>query len=102
MTTHFIKAENKSFPNAFSNQKESFRNPWTIWHVGAGIGLLGGLMLLFGGCFLIVFEYFTGEKQLGIWLFPAILPLWIIGAHCFDKVEETEKSRESNAAVKAE
>ncbi len=93
MTNHFVNSANDTLPNTFINKKEIPEERWTIWHVGSGIGLLGGLMLLFGGTFLIIFQYLSGEKQTGVWLFAVVLPLWIFGAHCFDKVEEIEKAR---------
>ena len=92
MTNHFVNTTEINLSKSFSGKKESTGSYWTIWHIGAGIGLLGGTLLLFGCCFLIIFQYFSGEKPLGVWLFLAVLPLWIIGAHCFDKAEEIERA----------
>ena len=93
MTNHFTNSASDALPKTLIDQKETPDGRWTIWHVGAGIGLLGGMLLLFCGCFLIIFQYFSGEKPIGVWLFLAVLPLWIVGAHCFDKVEEIEKTQ---------
>jgi hypothetical protein len=75
----------------FSNINKTAAKNWTIWHIGAGIGLLGGLLILFGTAFVIIFEYFAGEKPVGEWLFLMVIPMWISGAHCFDKLEDLEK-----------
>jgi hypothetical protein len=91
MTNHFVNMTETNLSKAVSRKKDSIGSSWTIWDIGIGIGLLGGTLLLFGGCFLIIFQYFSGEKPLGVWLFLAVLPLWVIGAHCFDKIEETKK-----------
>ncbi len=93
ISSPFLYASEKILLNSRINKSETVARNWTIWHVGAGIGLLGGLLVLFGTAFLIIFEYLTGEKSLGNWLFAAVLPLWIFGAHCFDKLEELEKER---------
>lgn len=88
----------KFLPKILIAQQEYKAANWTVWHIGAGIGLLGGLLILFGACFLIIFEYFYNEKPHGNWLFPVVLPLWIFGAHCFDKIEEAEKAKKFEAA----
>ena len=81
----------------FITRKQAVGDFWTIWHVGAGIGLLGGTFVLACAAFLTIFQYFYSETPHGSWLFAVVLPLWIIGAHCFDKVEESEKTRRRNA-----
>ncbi|MGC2239074.1 MAG: hypothetical protein WA584_23165 [Pyrinomonadaceae bacterium] len=93
ISSPFLYPSEKILSNSAINKSEAVAKNWTIWHVGAGIGLLGGLLVLFGTAFLIIFEYLTGEKSPGIWLFTAVLPLWIFGAYCFDKLEELEKER---------
>jgi hypothetical protein len=90
MPNYLLNTAN-NFSNTFKRQRTSIRGFWSIWHIGAGIGLLGGALLLIGSCFLIVFQYFSGEETAGVWLFLTILLLWILGAHCLDKVEEIEK-----------
>ena len=100
MTNQLVNTAETNLSKSVSRQKESTDSNWTIWHVGAGIGLLGGTLLLFCGCFLIIFQYFSGEKPIGVWLFLAVLPLWIIGAHCFDKVDEMEKARRNEYCPK--
>jgi hypothetical protein len=90
MTNYLSNSTKTIFPISISGKTAAGR--WTIWHVGAGVGLLGGFLILFGAWFLIVSEYFLNEKSRGVWLFLAVLPLWIIGAHCFDKIEETDKA----------
>ena len=96
MTNNFTNPANNALPKTFINRKEVAEGRWTIWHVGAGIGLLGGTFILGCAVFLSVFQYFYGEAQHGIWLYAIVLPLWIIGAHCFDKVEEIEKAQRIN------
>lgn len=93
MTTHFVNPANNTLPKIFTNKKEIPEERWTIRHVGAGIGLLGGTFILACAVFLSIFQYFYGEAQHGIWLYAIVLPLWIIGAHCFDKIEELDKAR---------
>lgn len=93
MATHLLNSTNETLTKTSINTKEAARSPWTIWHIGAGIGLLGGTFVLFCACFLTVFQYFYGELPHGVWLYVIVLPLWIIGAHCFDKVEEIEKAK---------
>lgn len=93
MTNHFVNTANNALPQNLINRKESAENYWTIWHIGAGIGLLGGTFILFGAAFLTIFQFLYSENPHGSWLFALVLPLWIIGAHCFDKVEESDKAR---------
>lgn len=69
---------------------------WTKYHTGAVIGILGGFVVLLSAIFLTVFEYFSGEKPLNIWLFLAIYPLFAIGSHCLDKIGELKKKNISH------
>lgn len=87
MTNHFVNPA-----ETIINQKEFGAENWTIRHLGAGLGLLGGTCLLAGACFLAVIEHVYGEKTHGVWLFLLVLPLWILGAHCFDRIEDAEKA----------
>jgi hypothetical protein len=93
MTNPLVNSANSVLPKPIINKKEFPAQALTIWHIGLGVGLLGGLAVLFGASFLIAFQYLAGEHQTGVWLYLAVLPLWIIGAHCFDKVEEIERAR---------
>lgn len=93
MTHNFTNTTNNALAKTFSNKKETARDAWTIWHVGAGIGLLGGTFILACAVFLSIFQYFYGEVPHGVWLYVIVLPLWVVGAHCFDKVEELDKAR---------
>ena len=93
MTNHFANPASNALPRTFVTRKEISRNYWTIWHVGAGIGLLGGTLILFCAAFLTIFQFLYSEMPHGSWLFAVVLPLWIIGAHCFDKIEELDKAR---------
>jgi hypothetical protein len=93
MTNHFTNSVESTLPKTFINQKESSGSNWTIWHIGAGVGLLGGTFILVCALFLTVFQYLYSETPHGSWLFAVVLPLWILGAHCFDKVEEIDKAR---------
>jgi hypothetical protein len=77
----------------FIDRNDSARRFWTGWHVGAGLGLLGGTLVLFGAAFLTIFQFIYGEIPHGNWLFAVVAPLWILGAHCFDKVEQSDKAR---------
>lgn len=91
MTNHFVNSAVKPLP--ITKKKESAGSLWTIWHIGAGIGLLGGTFLLLAcAAFLTIFQFLYSEEPHGSWLFAVVLPLWIIGAHCFDKVEEIERA----------
>ena len=92
MINHFANPAENTLPQTFINRKESAAENWTIRHIGAGLGLLGGTLLLAGACFLTVIEYVYGEKTHGVWLFLPTLPLWILGAHCFDKIEDAMKT----------
>ena len=92
MTNHFANPAGSALPETFVNQREIPVNYWTIWHVGAGVGLLGGTFILFCAAFLTVFQFFYRETSHGSWLFAVVLPLWIIGAHCFDKIDDLEKA----------
>ena len=92
MTNHFANPAANTFPETLSGKKESRAENWTIRHVGAGVGLLGGTCLLAGACFLTVMQHVYGEKTHGVWLFLMVLPLWIFGAHCFDQIERAEKA----------
>src|SRR5687767_8715268 len=89
MTNHAEKV----LPKILISRPKTKAANWTVWHIGAGIGLLGGLLILFGASFLVIFEYFFNEKPNGNWLFFVVLPLWIFGAHCFDKIEDLEKAK---------
>ena len=68
-------------------------NGWTIWHIGAGVGLLGGLFILAFAGFLTIFQFLYSENPHGSWLYMVVLPLWVLGAHCFDKIEDIDKAR---------
>lgn len=93
MTNHFANPAETNLSKSINGKIEFPADNWTIRHIGAGVGLLGGTFILFGAVFLMVFQFLNGEQQHGHWLFALVLPLWIIGAHCFDKVEELEKAR---------
>jgi hypothetical protein len=92
MINHFANPAEKTLPKTFIYQKESVAENWTIRHIGAGVGLLGGTCLLAAACFLTLIELVYGEKTHGVWLFLMVLPLWILGAHCFDRIERAEKA----------
>ena len=74
---------------------DDFAEKWTKFHTGALVGLLGGFIILLGAIFLTVFEYLSGEKSHGFWLFFTIYPLFAIGAHCLDKISELKKQKEN-------
>jgi hypothetical protein len=93
MTRDFAPTTETKLPQIFTNQKLLTADFWTIWHIGAGLGLLGGTFILACGAFLTIFQYFYHENPHGSWLFAIVLPLWIFGAHCFDKLDELEKAR---------
>lgn len=94
MANHFANSAENNLSKTFINKNESSGGGnWTIWHIGAGLGLLGGLFVLVCAVFLTVFQYFYGEAQHGVWLYAIVLPLWITGAHCLDKAEEIDKAR---------
>jgi len=82
-----------TLPKAFFHEKGMRGNHWTIWHIGAGVGLLGGLLTLGFASFLTVIQFLYSENSHGSWLYMIVLPLWVLGAHCFDKVEDIDKAR---------
>jgi hypothetical protein len=93
MISPFVSSTEKILLNIFTGKKEITAKNWTIWHIGAGIGLLGGTLLLACAVFLTIFQFLYSEKPKGGWLFFVILPLWVLGAHCCDKIEETGRTR---------
>jgi len=93
MTNHFTNSVDNTLPKAFIGKKEIPDSYWTIWHIGAGIGLLGGIFILACAVFLSIFQFLYSEKPHGSWLYAVVLPLWILGAHCFDKIEDIDKAR---------
>jgi hypothetical protein len=76
------------------DKKEVTGGNWTIWDIGAGLGLLIGTCIFAAAVFLTVLSYFYSEHPHGSWLFLAVLPLWVLGAYCFDKIED-RKSQSS-------
>jgi len=82
-----------TLPKIFFNEKEIRDNYWTIWHIGAGVGLLGGMFILVFASFLTIFQFLYSENPHGSWWYVVVLPLWILGAHCFDKIEDIDKAR---------
>ncbi|MER3430808.1 MAG: hypothetical protein C4325_04580 [Blastocatellia bacterium] len=64
---------------------------WTKYHMGATVGLLGGLVVLLSAVVLTAFEYFSDEKSHSFWLFLAVYPLFALGAHCLDKISEMKR-----------
>lgn len=88
MTNHLVNSADSILSKPFIKKKRAVQGYWTIWHIGAGIGLLGGTFLLACAAFLTIFQFFYSEAPHGSWLFAVVLPLWVFGAHCFDKVEE--------------
>jgi hypothetical protein len=68
------------------------RNDWTKYHIGALIGLPGGILALLGAVFLNFFDFVEGDRPHGIWLFVAAYPLFALGAHCLDKIGELKKA----------
>ncbi|MDQ3713640.1 MAG: hypothetical protein M3388_15655 [Acidobacteriota bacterium] len=93
MTNHFANSADNALPKAFINKKEIPDYYWTIWHIGAGVGLLGGMFILACAVFLSIFQFLYSEIPHGSWLYAVVLPLWILGAHCFDKIEDLDKAR---------
>lgn len=92
MTNQFLNSTREFQPKKIIEKKETALRNWTLLHLAAGIGLLGGTFLLFAAVFLTIFEYFYSENPHGNWLFLAVLPLWVMGAVCLDKVEDAEKA----------
>ena len=92
-----LPTNNFSFKNA---ERNDFAEKWTKFHTGALVGLLGGFMILLGAIFLIVFEYLSGEKSHGGWLFFFPLPLLVLGAHCLDKISEIAKAKREAKFIK--
>ncbi len=76
------------------DKKEIIGGNWTIWDIGVALGLVGGTGIFAVAVFLTVLTYFYSENPHGSWLFLAVLPLWVLGAYCFDKIED-RKSQSS-------
>jgi hypothetical protein len=91
MTNHFTKTAEASASKPFSGDISG--GVRTLWRLGAGVGLLGGTFVLAAAVFLMIFQFLGGEVPHGSWLFAVVLPLWILGAHCFDKLDETDQAR---------
>ena len=70
------------------DKKEIIGGNWTIWDIGVALGLVGGTGIFAVAVFLTVLTYFYSENPHGSWLFLAVLPLWVLGAYCFDKIED--------------
>jgi hypothetical protein len=51
------------------------------------------MFVLVCAVFLTIVQYLYGENLNDTWLYAIVLPLWILGAHCFDKIEEIDKDR---------
>lgn len=62
-----------------------------FWDIGATIGLLGGVWFFLSAIFMTISEFLFSEHPRGSWMFLAVLPLWVFGALCYDKVEDAEK-----------
>jgi hypothetical protein len=92
MRSHLLNIAEQQISKAFVTKNESTLKNRMLWNFGAIVGLLGGTCLLFGAAFMTVFEYFYSETPHGNWLFLTVLPLWILGAACLDKIEDAEKA----------
>lgn len=92
MKNHILNAAGQSHPRAIITKKENAPKNLLLCQLGSGIGLLGGTGFLVGAVFLTIFEYFYGENLHGNWFYLAVLPLWVLGAHCLDKIEDAEKA----------
>ena len=75
MTNHFANSAENALPKAFIDKKKFPDNYWTIWHIGAGIGLLGGVFFLAFASFLTIFQFLYSENPHGSWLYAVVLPL---------------------------
>jgi hypothetical protein len=93
------KLANKTLSKAFFNDKTERDKRWTIWHIGTGVGLLGGLFMLAFATFLTVFQFLFSENPRGSWLYAIVLPLWVLGAHCFDKIEDIDKAKKNDYRI---
>lgn len=104
MTNQILNAADAILPTdkfKFKNaERDDFVKSWTKFHTGALFGFLGGLLFLTGAIFLTVFEYLSGEKSHGNWLYFFPLPLLILGAHCLDKISETSKAKREAKFIK--
>ena len=87
------KMASNTLPKTFFEEEEIRDNHWTIWHTGAGVGLMGGLFIMAFATFLTIVQFFYSENPHGSWLYAVVMPLWVLGAHCFDKIEDIDKAR---------
>ena len=85
---------------------DQFREHWTIWHVGAIFGLLGGFVAGATGLILCAATYFAGSSvsevsiitdadSISTCLTISMIPLLMTGAYCLDKIDDSVKKRES-------
>lgn len=92
MTNHIHLTKNR-LSNNIADGKSRHHNRISFWNFGAGVGFVGGLMFFLGTIFLVVTDFFYGEKEHGIWLFPFAFLLLIFGAHCLDKIDDIRKEK---------
>lgn len=73
------------------NKKEISHRNLIFWDIGATVGLLGGTWFFAAAVFMTISEFLFSEQPEGSWMFLAVLPLWVIGALCYDKTVDADK-----------
>ena len=84
---------------------DDFAAHWTIRHVGAVFGLVGGFLAGIGGLILCAATYFAAASiseitlindanAVGTCLTISTIPLLMAGAYCLDKLDESVKQKE--------
>ena len=83
--------------------REGWDNNQSWWNFTAFLCLAGGISFGIIGLFLSGIGYFAGadgiDCKIGTTLVFSAFPLTILGAHCFNKIEQVKKPRESNTVA---
>ncbi len=82
-----------NFSRLIFDRRTSFSGNGKARQIGACVGLLGGAAIFFGTIFLFAAEYIYDEKSHGVAMIFVAFALLTGGAHCLDKIEESEKFR---------
>jgi hypothetical protein len=88
--TNYPKDSRGKIVPATVQKKEISALKRAVWNIGANIGLLGGIWFFISAVFMTISDFLYSENPRGSWLFLAVLPLWVIGAYCYDKFEDAD------------
>jgi 4-amino-4-deoxy-L-arabinose transferase-like glycosyltransferase len=92
---------NETFIKIKHIENDVQKNHWSWWHIGAGLGLIGGFLAIFLACVLTVLIWIFQPQSLKIslqsiinFLFYLAIPTLFWGAHCLDKIKENTKNKD--------